>query len=156
MKKLITVLTVVAALIGFTGCSTTNSASEQATVTTLADLGTTGAIMAYPQYRPAMEIADAALTAECGNSNGIPSATTIQQLLTQAGVTNAYVQLGISGAALLLDQFAANQVTNGVPAESTIQQGSCWISAGMTAALGSPVMTKAPKPVKHWYYLWIK
>lgn len=136
------------------GCATNNVATEQQAVTALASLGTTGALIAYPQYRPAMQTADTMLISICDSSNGVP-ASTVEQLLAQSGITNQLVQLGISGAVALADIFAANQVTNGVPAEQTIQQASCWISAGMTPALaGAPLAAK--EPARHWYYLWIK
>jgi hypothetical protein len=154
MKYKLTILSVIAiATLSLTGCGTT-TASQHAQVAALADLGTTGALIAYPQYRPAMQAAQGAFQAVCNNTNGVNPAT-VEQILAQNGVTNQAVQLGIAGVGLLVDALAADGVTNGIPAEQTIQQFSCDISTGMGEALGG-VAAKAPKPAKRWYYLWLK
>lgn len=134
------------------GCSSTSGISP-AQVQAVATLGTQGALLAYPEYRPAMEAAEGVLSVECASTNGIQAAT-IEQLLQQNGVTNSAVLLGISGAVTLVDLFAASDVTNGVPAEQTIQEYSCPIAAGMNAALNPAA--KAPVKAKHWWQFWKK
>lgn len=151
---ILTAVAVAAAATLLTGCSST-STGNTAAITALASLGTTGALIAYPQYRGEMQLADNALTAVCDSTNGI-TADTIEGILAQDGVTNQYAELGISGVIAVADLFAANQVTNGIPVNQTIQTEACAISAGMTQALNGAVLAKAPVHHRHWYYLWLK
>jgi hypothetical protein len=152
MKKTLAIVGLAACIVG---CSTTgnNTQTEAALVETAASLGTVAALTQYPQYRSEMVTAETVLAAVCSNTNGIPVAT-VEQLLAQGGVTNQIADIGIVDAIQLVDAYAQSQTTNGLTINQTIQNGACWISAGMAQALYTPASVKAPT-VRHWYYLWL-
>ncbi len=138
-KTLLTSVVLAITVLGFIGCSTTQSpnttALEQFAITSAASIGTAEVVQQNPQYRPDFVIAEAVLVGISTGTNTLTAAQ-VNTLLQSSGVTNSFIAPVIINGFTLADQYTSTG-TN-----ATVQQVAGWVNLGIAQGLGSTFKLK--------------